>query len=266
MIQADVSVVVPTFRDTNALSRALRSIEAQTLPPAQVVVVDDGGGDPRLTEVCEACSIKVDVVRLAKNVGPGGARNAGVDASKHAFIAFLDADDEWHPEKLARQMAVILEGSDVALCCHGKAFEGQTWAQLPDRSGASPISRWKILSRNLAPISSVIVKRSMLKHRFPVTFAGEDYSFVLENMFSGLRSLVMDDILVRADKPAFGTSGLSRRLLAMQVGEMRAHARLLRMGLISLPEYCVLVPWTLVKYVRRLAIVFGRNGRIRSPL
>lgn len=263
MSQAKVTVVIPTFRDTDALSRALRSVESQTLQPIQIIVVDDGGGDPRLESVCAASAIKVEIIRLAENVGPGGARNAGIAASDQDHIAFLDADDEWHPEKLARQMSLI-EGGNIALCCHAKAFEAEAWPQLPELPRAAPIPRWQILVRNLAPISSVVVKRHMIKHRFPVTSAGEDYSFVLENMLSGLRTLAMEDVLVRADKPAFGASGLSRKLFAMQVGEMRAHARLLRLRLISWPEYCVLMPWTLLKYIRRLAIVCRRGGRIRS--
>jgi glycosyltransferase involved in cell wall biosynthesis len=110
-----VSVVVPAFNAANTIAETLHSISRQTYPALEIVVVDDGStdataeiarrhGDPRLRVVAKA------------NGGVASARNAGIRDSKGAFVAFIDADDLWHPTKIAKQLQVLLAGGpDMAL-------------------------------------------------------------------------------------------------------------------------------------------------------
>lgn len=256
---APVSVVIPTFRDHDVLGRALASVAGQTLKPAQVIVVDDAGGDERTSQICEMSAIQtIELIHLPQNVGPGGARNAGIAASNQAFLAFLDADDEWHPEKLQRQMAVMLRSEAPSFSAHPKGFSGVAWGASNDEHPPKPIGRWPILLSNPAPISTVIVRRDAIRHQFPLEYAGEDYAFVAENLLAGALGVRMSQTLARAHKAAFGAGGLSGRLHAMQIGEMRVHFQMWRKGLINAWEYSLLVPWTLIKYGRRLAIVVWR--------
>jgi glycosyltransferase involved in cell wall biosynthesis len=255
-----VTVIIPTFRDGEALARALSSIAGQTRPPAEVIVIDDAGEDPALEAVVARAGLaNLRILRLSRNIGPGGARNAGIAAARQPFLAFLDADDEWRREKLERQMALMLAPDAPVFSAHLKAFNGARWPDEQAAGAAEPIGRWRLLLSNPASISTVVVRRDAVCRLFPEWHAAEDYFFVAANLLTGLSNLKLNQILARADKPAFGAGGLSGRLLAMQLGEMRAHFHLWRTDAISLPEYLLLVPWTLLKLVRRLTLVTLRR-------
>ncbi|MBP1290292.1 glycosyltransferase family 2 protein [Bradyrhizobium elkanii] len=260
MNTAPLTVIIPTYRDGDALRRALRSVACQTLQPREVIVVDDASGDESTDRICsEYVTQPIKLIKLPRNRGPGAARNTGILASSEPFLAFLDADDEWHPEKLRIQMELMLAPGAPLLSSHRKGFAGTAWSSLNGPINARCITRRAILIANVAPISTVVMRRDAVRHHFPQTYACEDYWFVAAHVLSGIRSVRMDETLARADKPAFGTTGLSGRLHAMQLGEMRTHLSLWRTGLISAREYAPLVAWTLAKYLRRLSIVQLRN-------
>ncbi|MGL3111870.1 glycosyltransferase family 2 protein [Bradyrhizobium sp. BR 1432] len=265
MTPAPVSVVVPTYRDGDALRRALESVANQTFQPREVVVVDDATGDDSSEKTCAAArTLNIRLVKLPTNAGPGAARNAGIAESTEPFLAFLDADDEWHPDKLRRQMEIMLGPRAPLLSSHRKGFKGAAWRCLEARPQATSITRLSILISNVAPISTVVIRRDALRHHFPATYACEDYWFVAANVLSGVQAARIDETLARADKPAFGGEGLSGRLHAMQLGEMHAHFALWRQGLISAWEYAPLLIWTLLKYLRRIAVVTLRNCAVFS--
>ncbi len=254
-----MSVIIPTYRDGTALRRALISIENQTLQPSQIIVVDDASSDRNAETVCAATGLNVQLIALQKNVGPGEARNVGISASREPFVAFLDADDEWHREKLERQMSIMLEPSAPLLTCHEKDFDGVSWAEFGEPVKAVPIGRNRMLFSNCAPISTVIIRRDAIKYKFPQTYASEDYVFVAANVLSGVSAASLHQPLARAHKQAFGASGLSGRLHAMQLGEMRARYFLRKEGLATAGETLLLLIWGLIKYFRRLVVVFARR-------
>ena len=118
---ADVSVIVAAYQAAGTVERTLASIAAQTTKPVEAVVVDDSSSDGTF-ETAQAYEprmngIRLRVVRLDSNQGAGAARNRAIEESSGSFLAFLDADDEWLPEKLERSLA-HLEGSDYCLVAH----------------------------------------------------------------------------------------------------------------------------------------------------
>jgi glycosyltransferase involved in cell wall biosynthesis len=107
-----VSVVVPAYDVAAYLEGALASAAAQTLRPVEIIVVDDGStdGTPALLERLQASEATGDiplVVLRQANAGPSAARNAGLRVARGAYVGFLDADDRWHPQKLARHVSVL---------------------------------------------------------------------------------------------------------------------------------------------------------------
>jgi len=119
--KTDISVIVAAYQAAGTIERALASIAAQTLKPLEVVVVDDGSTDGTF-DVAKACArgingFELRVFRTEANQGAGAARNHAIMESTGTTLAFLDADDEWLPEKLERSMS-YLEGSDYSLVAH----------------------------------------------------------------------------------------------------------------------------------------------------
>jgi glycosyltransferase involved in cell wall biosynthesis len=98
-----VSVVIPAYNAAGYLAAALQSVAEQTSPPGEAIVVDDGSTDAT-AEIARSFGASVLSVT---NAGPSAARNAGTKAASGDYIAFLDADDVWLPEKLAAQLAEL---------------------------------------------------------------------------------------------------------------------------------------------------------------
>jgi glycosyltransferase involved in cell wall biosynthesis len=105
-----VSVVIPAFNAARYLGAALGSVLAQTSPPDEIVVVDDGSRD----ETAEVAQSFPGVRLVARDHGGiAAARNTGVAATCGRWIAFLDADDLWLPNKLERQLAHLAASPDA---------------------------------------------------------------------------------------------------------------------------------------------------------
>ena len=116
-----ISCIVPVYNGERYLSEALDSIIAQTYRPLEIIVVDDGSTD-ETPHIVARYGQQISYLRQS-NQGPAAARNRGVDSAHGEFIAFLDADDLWHKEKLARQMACFKVRPELELCItHIKNF------------------------------------------------------------------------------------------------------------------------------------------------
>jgi len=108
-------VVIPTFNRGDLVIRALDSVMAQSRPPEEVIVVDDGSTDGSGARIRDTFP-SVRVVRQ-ENGGVSSARNRGIGVAGGDFIAFLDSDDEWLPEKLEQQLA-RMASDEAAVLCH----------------------------------------------------------------------------------------------------------------------------------------------------
>ncbi len=103
MSTADVAVVIPAYNAEKLLPRALRSVLTQTVAPREVLVVDDGSSDGT-SDVARSFGAPVRCIRQ-ENAGAAAARNRGIAEATAEWIAFLDADDWWEPERLALGLA-----------------------------------------------------------------------------------------------------------------------------------------------------------------
>jgi GT2 family glycosyltransferase len=100
-----VSVVIPSYNRADLLTLTIRSILAQTVRPAEIIVVDDGSTD-HTAAACAAFPSPVQYIRQ-ENSGVSAARNRGIKAASGSWIAFCDSDDLWMPNKLEVQLAAI---------------------------------------------------------------------------------------------------------------------------------------------------------------
>jgi glycosyltransferase involved in cell wall biosynthesis len=105
---AQVSVIIPTYNRAQFLAGAVQSVLAQSFKNLEIIVVDDGGSDAAEAVVNGFQDAHIRYVRHARRQGGAAARNTGIQESSGEHVAFLDDDDEWYPEKLARQMQTML--------------------------------------------------------------------------------------------------------------------------------------------------------------
>lgn len=100
-----VSAVIPTYNRGPVIGRAVASVRAQTYPAIEIIVIDDGSTDDTLPRLEAMAGPSLRVLRTSVNGGASAARNLGIAKARGELIAFLDADDEWLPDKTARQVA-----------------------------------------------------------------------------------------------------------------------------------------------------------------
>lgn len=113
MAPASISCIIPVFNGEAFLWDALESVFAQSLPPGEVIVVDDGSIDAT-AEVVRRFGDRIRYFRQ-ENAGPAAARNRGVEMASGELVAFLDADDIWLEQKLARQAQRFAERPDLEI-------------------------------------------------------------------------------------------------------------------------------------------------------
>lgn len=116
-----ISCIIAVFNGEQFLREALDSIFAQSYHPLEILVVDDGSTD-RTQEIVLEYADTVCYIQQA-NAGPGAARNTGLKHAKGEFIAFLDADDLWHKNKLSRQISCFNANPELEICVtHAQNF------------------------------------------------------------------------------------------------------------------------------------------------
>ncbi|HEY2030287.1 MAG TPA: glycosyltransferase family 2 protein [Myxococcales bacterium] len=251
-----VSVVIPCYGG-ETLPRALASVAAQTRAPLEVIVVDDASPVPLAAEGAR-------LIRLEHNQGPANARNAGWDAARGTYVAFLDSDDAWHPQKLALQTAVMERNPKAALTATdlfeaiaepGEPGEPAPFPSIEGEPRVREYARWKALVVNPSHTPTWMVRRD-LAHRFPANGRYvEDYLFLLELLLDGQLVLHLEAELACVFKPRLGkTSGLSSHLWRMERGELSAYASLRASGRLSAPTATALQAASLLKFARRLAL------------
>lgn len=159
-----VSVVIPCYNAEEFIGEALESVFNQTYRPYEVIVVDDGSTDSSV-KIVKKFGNKVKLIQQA-NKGRVKARKVGFRYATGDWIALLDADDYWHPEKLEKQVCCLLNSPDDIVLIHGK----DQWVG-PDNLKSSRIyisnrptyTDFKILfQKNFIATSSVLLKRSVL--------------------------------------------------------------------------------------------------------
>lgn len=110
-----VSVVIPAYNSAATIVRAVESVLCQCEPNLEIIVVDDGSTDGTAELLAVRYPEQVIVIRQ-ENRGAAAARNRGIAAARGEYVAFLDADDEWMPEKLRLQIAQMEANLGAALC------------------------------------------------------------------------------------------------------------------------------------------------------
>lgn len=170
-----ISVIIPAYNSAAFITDAVRSILDQSQPVNEIVIVDDGSTDATQT-VVESLSGPIIYIKQP-NQGPSTARNTGIDAAKNDWIAFLDADDQWTPNKIERQLNVLQNYPELVLIAGDMAEIDnddhiltesvldkhhllRKFQELENRPIPNALA--ELVTKNFIPTGTVLVKKSAL--------------------------------------------------------------------------------------------------------
>lgn len=111
-----VSVIMPIHNRFDLVDQAVDSVINQTYRPIELLIVDDFSDSVYIPNQHNSDQFEVKVIRLEKNSGPGATREAGRVASRGKYIAYLDSDDLWHPQKLEKQVMELIKNQHTGMC------------------------------------------------------------------------------------------------------------------------------------------------------
>ncbi len=259
-----VSVVIPCYRCATTIERAIVSVDRQTQRPAEVILVDDASADATLG-VLKAIQSQfgnwVRIIELPVNRGAASARNAGWNLASQPFVAFLDADDRWHREKLRVQFEYMRDNPDIIACGHRclvLSNEKDLLKSVDSTFAVSPISPVSLIFKNAFSTPSVMLKRD-IQFRFP---EGQRYAedvYLWQTIaFAGLRVVRIESPLAFTHKALYGAGGLSGNMWPMESGELGNFVALRRSGKISIWMMILASSFSLVKFVKRLLVQWLR--------
>lgn len=236
-----VSVVIPCYNGAAYLRETLESVVHQTAHPLEVVLVDDGSTDGS-AEIAEAFGPPVRVIRQ-ENQGESVARNRGIEEARGEWVAFLDADDIWKPEKLERQLDVATSN---VIAVHTAFFKFGERSLVVDPGRQPPEERYSLrricVTGNPCAPSSLLVRRNC-PVRFPTwTQYAEDRLYVLDLVRHGEIALVSEPltgIRVHSAQQTAKLSVFAKRHQTMETWFQRNAGRLDPETLAELREACL---------------------------
>lgn len=162
-----VSVIIPAFNAERTITRALQSVQIQNYDPLEIIVVDDGSTDNTRGLVSSFPLSDIRLIAHERNQGECAAMNTAIHAAAGEFIAFLDADDEWLPGKLEKQIARIQHNPKISMVtCAAEfvtpdlSFRHVNWDETPPAEGPDA---WKaLLKESFIAKPSVVARRATL--------------------------------------------------------------------------------------------------------
>src|SRR5262249_42733298 len=161
--QPQVSVVIPTYNRAESILRALDSVLAQTYEDFELIIVDDGSHDDTAILIRDVGDHRIRVIIHDTNKGAAAARNTAIRAASGHYIAFLDSDDFWAPEKLERQLAYMAAHQGrVRLSCTGFHYRCEETGRVETRLLEPVLSRKGLfMGCRCGPGSTLVAEASL---------------------------------------------------------------------------------------------------------
>jgi glycosyltransferase involved in cell wall biosynthesis len=194
-----VSIVLPVFNAQNFIKQSMLSIVSQEYDNWELIVVDDCSTDNSFL-IAESLSFtdnRITVVKNRLNSGPAISRNYGASLAKGEYLAFIDADDIWLPNKLTVQIPVMLhDGCDLSYTGSFNKYLSLKPIKLTRRSSAHIRSNFDFLTYNKIALSTVVLKKSIFDSYKFINCRHEDFELWLRLYFNGFKFKYIDNPLM----------------------------------------------------------------------
>ncbi|WP_313449029.1 glycosyltransferase [Streptococcus parasuis] len=197
--KALVSIVMPAYNCEKYVVEAINSILAQTYRNWELLVLDDGSKDNtlRIIEEFSQKDSRIKALPNGKNIGVSATRNRGIELASGEWIAFLDSDDMWKPEKLEKQFEIV-EKEAAEFLFTGSSYineEGEAYKEIfevPEK-----ITYKKLRNQNVISCSSVLVKKKYFEHiKMEKDEMHEDYAVWLRILKTGVTAFGVNEPLL----------------------------------------------------------------------
>lgn len=197
--KALVSIVMPAYNCEKYVVEAINSILAQTYRNWELLVLDDGSKDDtlRIIEEFSQKDSRIKALPNGKNMGVSATRNRGIELASGEWIAFLDSDDMWKPEKLEKQFEIV-EKEAAEFLFTGSSYineEGEAYKEIfevPEK-----ITYKKLRNQNVISCSSVLVKKKYFEHiKMEKDEMHEDYAVWLRILKLGVTAFGVNEPLL----------------------------------------------------------------------
>ncbi|MDF1622653.1 MAG: glycosyltransferase family A protein [Pseudohongiella nitratireducens] len=175
-----VSVIMPVYNASEFLHESIESVLRQTCHDLELIVINDASTDGSDSIIQELASFdsRIKYVCLSKNSGVSMARNTGISLASGSYIAFIDADDFWYPNKLSCQLALMAE--EGSACSHTYYFRVSNDGLRTLVESPSRVTYIDMLSSNYIGNSTAIYKSATLGRFFQEPIGHEDYKMWLQ--------------------------------------------------------------------------------------
>lgn len=235
------SVVIPAYNAAQTISRALESVLVQSHPPHEIIVVDDASNDNTVALVREKFADYVHLIQKVANGGSSVARNSAMEVATGDYIAFLDADDIWHPDKLMLLNTILSSKKDIHLFYHPYTQDNIVNKRLPEDITIYKLPFIKLLPANLIATSCAIIRNDPAYRFDPVMRYTEDFDLWLRIGYK-YKIFFIDIPLTQIFRPFTSGGGISENRWKMRKGEMRAYRKLARLN----PLFVLMLPMLLL--------------------
>lgn len=172
-----ISVIIPAYNAQNTIAESIDSVLSQSFDDFELIVIDDCSSDKTKVIIHSYTDNRIRYIQNEKNLGVAETRNRGVEQANGEWIAFLDADDVWKPDKLSRQLA-FAEETNAEITYTASAFMDSDGKRFDCIMSVVHELRYnELLKRNLMSCSSVMARRELIKkYPFPSrSTTHEDY-------------------------------------------------------------------------------------------
>lgn len=268
-----VTVILPAFNAVDTFSLALKSAAFQTLPPAEIIVLDDGSTDntrgviERTIKAVKAeTPSNIRLLIFYDNHGVYRLRNEALRQATQPYIAFLDSDDYWHPQKLEIQYGFFERDPHLELCCHALRCRPEGPEGLPPyppgyRPLVKPLKAKHVLFRNIIVTITVMIKKQPGMFFDEQKRRGSDMLYWLEIVLKGGKAIWLHDMLSFTAKPLYGAGGLTRSIWKAEQAQQNNLYMLYKRGYISWPYSAFLRAFSFAKMLRRYFVFYLRGIR-----
>ena len=228
-----VSVIMPAYNSSETLADSIQSVLGQTFTDWELLVIDDCSPEPLKPIVDHSQDARIRYIRLEKNSGVAQARNRGIQAARGRYIAFLDSDDLWLPEKLEKQLQFMQE--------NGYAFTYTWYRQFSKDANQignvvktkSKVDYQELLKGNDTGCLTVIIDHQQVSHISMPSQRHEDYITWLNILKQGITAYSLPIVLAkyRTGKKSLTSNKWRSLLWTWQVYRESQHLPLFQAGI-----------------------------------